>query len=78
MSGAEALTTPRDAILPTELVGEGTLVAMSVEVSAGEYRAGDQIWLRQIGLRIIRVWLTATCWRRAPAAASFWPVDRPR
>ena len=49
--GAEALTRPRDAILPTAL-GDGggnggALVALAVEASAGEYRAGDQLWLRQ-------------------------------
>jgi len=47
--GAEALTAPRDAIVPTALAGEGPVIAMSVEVSTGEYRAGDQVWLRQIG-----------------------------
>ena len=47
-AGAEALTTPREAILPTALEGEGVLVALAVEASAGEYRAGDQIWLRQV------------------------------
>jgi transcriptional regulator with XRE-family HTH domain len=48
-NGAEALPSPRDAILPTALDGAdgGSLVAMAVESSAGEYRAGDQIWLRQ-------------------------------
>ncbi len=46
-SGAEALTVPRDAILPTELGGDGPLVALAVEASAGEYRAGDQLWLRE-------------------------------
>jgi transcriptional regulator with XRE-family HTH domain len=50
-AGAEALTVPRDAILPTALGGAdgsaGPLVAMSIEASAGEYRAGDQLWLRQ-------------------------------
>lgn len=46
-SGAEALHAPRDAILPTALGGEGPVVALAVEASAGEYRAGDQIWLRQ-------------------------------
>jgi transcriptional regulator with XRE-family HTH domain len=47
--GAEALPAPRDAILPTALDGaeDGPLAAMAVETSAGEYRAGDQIWLRQ-------------------------------
>lgn len=48
-SGAEALSAPRDAVLPTQLGGEGALVAISVEASAGEYRAGDQLWLRQSG-----------------------------
>ena len=50
-NGAEALPAPRDAILPTALGGAdgsaGPLVAMAIEVSAGEYRAGDQLWLRQ-------------------------------
>lgn len=50
---AEALETPRDAILPIDLNGAGSdgagpLVAMGVESSAGEYRAGDQLWLRQV------------------------------
>lgn len=52
-SGAEALASPRDAILPIDLSGAdsngGPLVAMAVEASAGEYRAGDQLWLRQYG-----------------------------
>lgn len=47
--GAEALHSPRDAILPTTLAGDARLVAMTVEASAGEYRAGDQIWLREAG-----------------------------
>ncbi|MEO5586630.1 MAG: helix-turn-helix transcriptional regulator [Novosphingobium sp.] len=45
---AEALTVPRDAILPTALAGGERVVAMGIESSAGEYRAGDQIWLRQV------------------------------
>ena len=52
-SGAEALNAPRDAILPTALggaegTGGGPVIALAVEASAGEYRAGDQIWLRQV------------------------------
>ena len=51
-TGADALTAPRDAILPTALASaepaNGPLVAMMVEASAGEYRVGDQIWLRHI------------------------------
>lgn len=48
-SGAEALLHSRDAILPTALHGEGPLLALSVEASVGEYRPGDQLWLRQLG-----------------------------
>ncbi|MBA3054165.1 MAG: helix-turn-helix transcriptional regulator [Sphingomonadales bacterium] len=47
-SGTEALTQPRDAILPTQLAGDGPLLALAVEASVGEYRAGDQLWLRQV------------------------------
>ena len=47
--GAEPLAAPREAILPSALSDEGTLVAIAVEDSAGEYRAGDQLWLRQLG-----------------------------
>jgi hypothetical protein len=43
------LTAPRDAILPTALGGEEPLVALAIEASAGDYRAGDQVWLRQHG-----------------------------
>lgn len=46
-SGAEALPAPRDALLPTALGGDAPLVAMAIDASAGEYRAGDQLWLRQ-------------------------------
>ena len=48
-AGAEPLPAPRDAILPTALGGDDPLVALDVEEGAGEYRAGDQIWLRQHG-----------------------------
>jgi transcriptional regulator with XRE-family HTH domain len=46
-AGAEALTRPTDAVLE---IGQGTarLVVMAVETSAGEYRSGDQVWLRQV------------------------------
>lgn len=47
--GAEALPAPREAILPSDVRAEGPLVAMIVETGAGEYRAGDQVWLRQTG-----------------------------
>lgn len=47
LQGAEALAKPMDAILPVALDGSARLMAMVVDVSAGEYRAGDQVWLRQ-------------------------------
>lgn len=46
--GIEALNTPRDAILPVTLAGGDRVIALGIEISAGEYRAGDQVWLRQI------------------------------
>jgi transcriptional regulator with XRE-family HTH domain len=45
--GAEALSVPRDAILPTALGGEAPLMCLAIEATQGEYRAGDQLWLRQ-------------------------------
>ena len=47
-AGAEALPSPRDAILPIELGGDAPLVCLSVDAPQGEYRAGDQLWLRQM------------------------------
>lgn len=47
-SGAESLSEPRDAILLTELVDGGALVCLSIETSQGEYRSGDQLWMRQV------------------------------
>lgn len=51
---AEALASPREAILPTLLAGAGRMLAMSVDASAGEYRAGDQVWLRESRAEEIR------------------------
>ena len=47
-AGAEALSAPRDAILPSDLVEGEALVCLSIEAPQGEYRSGDQLWLRQI------------------------------
>ena len=47
-SGAEGLSSPRDAILPTELASGAPLICLAVETSQGEYRSGDQLWLRQM------------------------------
>jgi transcriptional regulator with XRE-family HTH domain len=53
-SGAEALPAPRDAILPIELGGDtdpgGALVCLAIEAPQGEYRTGDQLWMRQSAL----------------------------
>lgn len=46
-AGAEALASPRDALLPSQLGSEGPLVVMAVEAGGGDYRYGDQVWLRQ-------------------------------
>lgn len=47
-NGAEALPAPRDAILPSKLESDGPLLAIAVEAGAGDYRAEDQVWLRQV------------------------------
>lgn len=47
-SGAESLAAPRDAILPSELIDGGALLCLAVEVGQGEYRSGDQVWMRRI------------------------------
>ena len=46
-AGAEALSAPRDAILPVELGGDAPLLCLAIDAPQGEYRAGDQLWLRQ-------------------------------
>ncbi len=47
-SGPEALGSPRDAILATDLGGDGALMVLEIDYPHGEYRPGDQLWLRQI------------------------------
>ncbi len=46
--GAEPLTKPMSAVFPVG-PGAANLLVLSVEASAGEYRSGDQVWLRQLG-----------------------------
>jgi transcriptional regulator with XRE-family HTH domain len=46
-AGAEALTAPRDAILPVELGGDAPLLCVAIDTPQGEYRTGDQLWMRQ-------------------------------
>lgn len=47
-SGPEALAKPRDALLATDLGGDGALMVLQVEGATGPYLPGDQLWLRQI------------------------------
>ncbi|MBC7158472.1 MAG: helix-turn-helix transcriptional regulator [Porphyrobacter sp.] len=46
--GAEPLPAPRDAILPTALGTGAPLLCLAIDSAQGEYRAGDQLWLRQV------------------------------
>ncbi|MFU7528003.1 helix-turn-helix domain-containing protein [Qipengyuania sp. ASV99] len=49
---AEALRSPREAILPTEIAAQtgdaAALMVLEVTASVGEYRPGDMVWLQQI------------------------------
>lgn len=49
-AGAEALATQLDAILPVELGGDAPLLCLAIDAPQGEYRTGDQLWLRQAPL----------------------------
>jgi transcriptional regulator with XRE-family HTH domain len=46
-SGADSPRTRREAILPSDLAADTPWMVMDVEQSCGEYRAGDQVWLRR-------------------------------
>jgi transcriptional regulator with XRE-family HTH domain len=49
--GPEALGTPRDAVLPSDLAATPDApapVVLSVTASIGEYRPGDLVWLQPI------------------------------
>ena len=48
VNGTEPLAHPAEAMFPIVPGGDARLVVIAVEASAGEYRTGDQIWLRQI------------------------------
>ena len=47
-TGPEALAKTRDAILATDLGGDGALIVLTIDYPHGEYRPGDQLWLRQL------------------------------
>ena len=49
-TGPEALTAPREALLPIALAGEdgAAPLVLAVTASVGEYRPGDLVWLRPL------------------------------
>lgn len=47
-NGAQALEHPREAVPPMEMAASGSRMVLQVEASTGAYRAGDQLWLRQL------------------------------
>lgn len=47
-AGPEALAAQREAILPGAIAGEGEQMVLAIEESVGEFRPGDQLWLRQV------------------------------
>ncbi len=46
--GPEALARARDALPPTALGGSAPLMVLQIDYPHGEYRPGDQLWLREI------------------------------
>ncbi|MEP3420185.1 MAG: helix-turn-helix transcriptional regulator [Erythrobacter sp.] len=51
LSDPEALSAPREAILPTEMAAQSDdspMLVLEVTASVGEYRPGDMVWLKQI------------------------------
>lgn len=51
LSDPEALKSPREAILPTEMAASddgAAMLVVEVTASIGEYRPGDMIWLRPV------------------------------
>lgn len=48
--GAEASRTEIEPMLPSALTADTPWLVLIVEASCGEYRSGDQVWLRQYGL----------------------------
>ena len=50
-AGPEPLAAPREAVLPSELAaqeGAPAPMVLAVSASAGEYRAGDLVWLQPL------------------------------
>jgi len=47
-NGTEAMASPTPAQLPDSLLGSEGMLALVVDASAGDWRAGDQVWLRRL------------------------------
>lgn len=47
--GAEAVRNPIEAVPPTALSSDAPWLVLAVEASSGEFRTGDQVWLRRHG-----------------------------
>ena len=50
-AGADALETPREAVLPTDLAAQSSdqpHMVLAINESVGEFRPGDMLWLRQL------------------------------
>ena len=46
--GAEPLPSPREAVEPLAMLGDGAVHVVEVESAVGEYRAGDRLWMRDL------------------------------
>lgn len=73
--GAEALGTPREAVLPSDLAAKGTangsdspLMVLAVQESSGEYRPGDMLWLRQLDPEVAGEAINRDCLVPRPGA----------
>ncbi|WP_086608182.1 helix-turn-helix domain-containing protein [Erythrobacter donghaensis] len=62
-TGPEALSTPREAVLPHELAGEDgpPPLVLAITASIGEYRAGDLLWLRPIAPSAVQSAINRDC-----------------
>lgn len=49
-SGIQPPRADADALLPTALAGDGALRVLAVDAASGDYRPGDQVWLRECPL----------------------------
>jgi hypothetical protein len=56
--------------LPDALLGREGLLALTVEASAGDWRAGDQVWLRRLEAAEIGRGLNRDVLAPRPAGAS--------